>query len=441
MAIIKIRNAAIDLDAAEIPNLDASKITTGSFATARITDDAITNAKIANDSITINGSSVALGASTTIATGTDWQSVQTSNFTAAVGKGYPINTTGGAITCTFPSSASAGDTIVLMDYARKFGTNALTINQNSVKFQGNTSPNPQYSVDGQTITCTYIDSTQGWIPTSDDNVTFETQQTYNATYLCVAGAGGGGHHKSGGGGAGGLLTGTFALSPSTVYTITVGSGGNGSGSSSNPGSQGQNSVISGSGLTTVTSIGGGGGGSDGNNSSQLDGGSGGGAGGGGNTSSPGSGTSGQGNDGGNGVGGSQAGGGGGGGSGSAGVNAAGTTAGNGGDGTANSITGSSVAYAGGGGGAHETGGSTQGTGISGGGNGAKDGNGGNGTDGLGSGGGGSHNSTGGNGGDGVVILSVPDANYSGTTTGNPTVNTNVSGNTIIKFTGSGSYTA
>ena len=29
MAIIKVRNPAIDLDAAEIPNLDASKITTG----------------------------------------------------------------------------------------------------------------------------------------------------------------------------------------------------------------------------------------------------------------------------------------------------------------------------------------------------------------------------------------------------------------------------
>src|SRR5210317_2116263 len=36
MAIIKIRNAAIDLDAAEIPNLDAAKITTGTFADARI---------------------------------------------------------------------------------------------------------------------------------------------------------------------------------------------------------------------------------------------------------------------------------------------------------------------------------------------------------------------------------------------------------------------
>jgi hypothetical protein len=36
MAIIKIGNPAIDLDAAEIPNIDASKITTGSIADARL---------------------------------------------------------------------------------------------------------------------------------------------------------------------------------------------------------------------------------------------------------------------------------------------------------------------------------------------------------------------------------------------------------------------
>jgi hypothetical protein len=36
MAIIKINNNAIDLDAAEIPNLDASKINTGSLGTDRI---------------------------------------------------------------------------------------------------------------------------------------------------------------------------------------------------------------------------------------------------------------------------------------------------------------------------------------------------------------------------------------------------------------------
>jgi hypothetical protein len=38
MAIIKIKNPAIDLDAAEIPNLPASKITSGTFADARIAD-------------------------------------------------------------------------------------------------------------------------------------------------------------------------------------------------------------------------------------------------------------------------------------------------------------------------------------------------------------------------------------------------------------------
>jgi hypothetical protein len=36
MAIIKVRNPAIDLDAAEIPNIDASKITTGSLGADRI---------------------------------------------------------------------------------------------------------------------------------------------------------------------------------------------------------------------------------------------------------------------------------------------------------------------------------------------------------------------------------------------------------------------
>ena len=43
------------------------------------------------------------------------------------------------------------------------------------------------------------------------------------------------------------------------------------------------------------------------------------------------------------------------------------------------------------------------------------------------------------GGKGVVILSVPTASYSGTTSGSPTVTTSGS-NTIMQFNGSGSYT-
>jgi hypothetical protein len=38
-----------------------------------------------------------------------------------------------------------------------------------------------------------------------------------------------------------------------------------------------------------------------------------------------------------------------------------------------------------------------------------------------------------------VIISVPSANYSGVTTGGPTVSTSGS-NTIMQFTSSGSYT-
>jgi hypothetical protein len=40
----------------------------------------------------------------------------------------------------------------------------------------------------------------------------------------------------------------------------------------------------------------------------------------------------------------------------------------------------------------------------------------------------------------VIIISVPTANYTGVTTGSPTITTNGS-NTVIKFTSSGSYTA
>ena len=62
--------------------------------------------------------------------------MQTTNFTAVAGRGYPINTNGGAITVTLPASASAGDTIEFCDYARTWETNNVTINPNSLNYQG-----------------------------------------------------------------------------------------------------------------------------------------------------------------------------------------------------------------------------------------------------------------------------------------------------------------
>ena len=185
-------------------------------------------------------------------------------------------------------------------------------------------------------------------------------------------------------------------------------------------------------------------GNDANGGAGVPGGSGGGAGNNGGSASGAAGTSGQGFAGGNNVGASPYPSGGGGGSSAVGANGAGSASGAGGAGTASSITGSSVTYAGGGGGASTTQGASSGAGGSGGGGaGGVGGNGTAGTANLGGGGGGASNGStynGGAGGSGVVILSVPTANYTGVTTGSPTVTTSGT-STIIKFTASGSYTA
>jgi hypothetical protein len=59
----------------------------------------------------------------------------------------------------------------LSDYARTWGTNKITINQNSLNFQGYSSPNPEYNTSGQSVSIVYSGATQGWIPTVDDDVT------------------------------------------------------------------------------------------------------------------------------------------------------------------------------------------------------------------------------------------------------------------------------
>ena len=373
--------------------------------------------------------------------GTQWQSsiVTGTTLSAVAGNGYWIDTTSNACTVTLPASASVGDTIEFADYARTWQTNNVTINTNSLNYQGNTSPNPTLSTEGQHLKIVYSGATNGWIPTNDDPVALGTPQTYNAEYLVIAGGASGGLGNAGGGGAGGLLTNyggsAITLSPGTTYTVTVGAGG-GARTSSNAGSDGSDSVLSGTGISTITAIGGGGGGLS-DNVAGRDGGSGGGS-----RTTGGSGTPGQGNDGGGASDGPpQYGAGGGGGAGAVGGQGSGNAAGNGGNGLSNSITGSAVTYAGGGGGSADINNAAAGSGgTGGGGNGTRDGTAGDGTNGLGGGGGGVGPGTeSGAGGSGVVILRVPTASYSGTTTGSPTVTTDGT-DTIMTFTGSGSYT-
>ena len=105
-----------------------------------------------------------------ISAGISWQSVVTgSTLTAVAGNGYWINTTSNACTITLPSSASAGDTIILGDYSRNWGTNKITIDTNGLTYQGYVT-NVEYTTDGLAVGITYMDATQGWVPTFDDAV-------------------------------------------------------------------------------------------------------------------------------------------------------------------------------------------------------------------------------------------------------------------------------
>ena len=357
-----------------------------------------------------------------------WQSsiVTAATLTAEAGKGYWIDTTSNACTITLPSSASVGDRIILTDYLRTWGTNALTIDSNGLNYQGDPDTSTvEYNTNGQSVDIVYSGATQGWIPNSDDDVTDAPIVVYDIDFLVIAGGGaGGGSYQSGGGGAGGYRTSTQSAGVGTAITVTVGDGG--SGVASEDGNSGSNSSISGSGLTTITSAGGGGGRDiSQSDSNGISGGSGGGCsyasnpsypilGGLGNTPST---SPSQGNNGGDitdSYGSSPYVGSGGGGAGAVGTNGGTSGNGNGGNGTASSITGSSVTYAGGGGGgAYETSAGAGGSG--GGGAGAVSSPfaaGSAGTANLGGGGGGAFNATGTagySGGKGVVILSVPDA--------------------------------
>jgi hypothetical protein len=267
------------------------------------------------------------------------------------------------------------------------------------------------------------------------------------SFLVIGGGGAGQRNYGGGGGAGGFRTSTQSNQINRTITVTVGDGGAAQAltpytvETSNSGTA---SSISGTGLTTISSAGGGGG-------SQAavagSGGSGGGAG--DTTGTAGSGNTpntspSQGNNGGIATGSApHYGAGAGGGAGAVGGNGSNTVGGTGGAGTANSITGSSVTRAGGGGGGTHSNGPNGSGGAGGGGAGGQPGVAGTANTGGGGGGGADDGdysfATGGAGGKGVVIISVPTTSYSGTTTGSPTVTTSGS-NTILTFTGSGSYT-
>ena len=419
------------------------------------------------------GASVALASGATQTgfgrTGTvDWcTTAKTSPLTVASGNGYFINTSGGAITVTLPSSPSAGDIVAFKDYANTWDTNKVTVGRGGSKINGACAC-AELTTESQSVTLIYVDGTKGWqdIHDSTSNVTgnpgyttasggtettsgdykihtFTADGPLNITnvgtpaggtsavsYMVVAGGGSGGAGCAGGGGAGGfreakvpsdpytdspLDAGTGLVASVADFTVTVGAGGAATPCSGpyQPGTNGSVSTFS-----TITSAGGGFGGAGPNAGSPVAGGNGGSGGGGQPGGPPGSRGAGgtgntppvsppQGQNGGPGFNGPGNKGGGGGGAGAAG--AVGTSppsgGGIGGNGVATSITASAVTRAGGGGGASSCAPVGCNGGSGGGGPGGYPGGPAtNGTVNTGSGGGGGGNAPSGAGGSGIVVV-------------------------------------
>jgi hypothetical protein len=105
------------------------------------------------------------------AAGLNWSDTIITGSTATVeaGNGYWINTTSNTCTITLPSSAESGDQIVLIDYARTWGTNKIIIDSNGLNYQGQDDTyTVEYETDGQSVNIVYSDATKGWIPLEDD---------------------------------------------------------------------------------------------------------------------------------------------------------------------------------------------------------------------------------------------------------------------------------
>ena len=273
-----------------------------SVTSDKLTDGTITNANLSNSSVTLAGTSIALGASGTFNNKfVDWQSVVVSDgstvTTMVSGKGYFVNNTSAAGLVKLPISASIGDFVAIKDYAGNFGTNSLTIQRNGHNIQG-VANDSLISTNRASLVLIYVDATKGWLYTDEHNVAdlrkpLHTEATggtvatsgdfkihsftgdgnfvvsqignpvgggSNVDYLVVAGGGGGDNGNSnrgaaGGGGAGGYRTSFPSPScnagafPVTVqsYPITVGAGGAGG-----VAVRGSDSIFS-----TITSTGGG----------------------------------------------------------------------------------------------------------------------------------------------------------------------------------------
>ena len=258
-----VDNARIALDAAEIPNLDANKITTGTVDNARITLDA---AEIPNlDAAKITTGDIAV-ARLNNAPATDLSVLEYNQAILA----FKIASANQLAKFSMVDQ-------VIDEYQDATGVDAGASTNERAAGTGTA----KYYDGGTTVTPTITensdsDGTDGdytWYKwTSGSSGSFQSSTAQNVEVMIVAGGGAGGNA---GGGAGGYRTNTaYALSANTAVTsITVGTGGVVTTvANTSPGGSGGSSIFG-----TITSTGGGGGGGYAGTLDGVAGGSGGGA--------------------------------------------------------------------------------------------------------------------------------------------------------------------
>jgi len=227
--------------------------------------------------------------------------IKTSPLTSESGKGYFINTAGGAVTVTLPSGPSVGDIVAVADAGRSAACNAITIGRNSQKID-NLALCGTICTSGGAATLVYTGSCNGWKTVADTSANLTSPLYITATggnaittcgnfkthiftsggnfavtasettpnniveYVVIGGgAGGAGGNYNGGGGAGGFriysacaspnpLNGPAALPVTTQsYPITIGAGGGAAPPCSQTGHTAGNASV----FSTISSAGGG----------------------------------------------------------------------------------------------------------------------------------------------------------------------------------------
>ena len=144
----------------------AEDLAASSVTNAKIATGTIANAKLTNSSITVNGTSISLGGSTTLKH-IDWQALTVADgsttLTAQAGKGYFLDTNTGVIEVFLPTSPSRGDTIVLVDYGGTFATNQIIINTGGNLIDSTTGPDFKVTTNNSIVELVYVDANKGLV--------------------------------------------------------------------------------------------------------------------------------------------------------------------------------------------------------------------------------------------------------------------------------------